>query len=305
MKVSVIINCRNGAEYLIDTLESLKYQTFDDFEVVFWDNCSTDESSKIAHTFDKRLRYFYGETMIPLGAARNRALEKAQGEYICFLDCDDLWESEKLERQVRELDSDTSVGMVFTNFKRLNMLSNKTDVFDLKARYSKLTFEELVGNYSFCLSSFMIRRSALEGLDHYFNNEFKYAEEFELFSRIAYKWKTVYLPDPLVTYRIHKNMNTIQLRDRISVEYQMALDNLRCIAPDLDEEFPNVVKRIKFTRDLYCVKDIVYNGENKRIRGLMRPYLNYNIRAKCFYAISFLPSRLSILITKIFYRGRI
>lgn len=304
-KVSVIINCYNGEEFLQETLESLSKQTYQDFELIFWDNYSSDSSSQIAHMFDERLRYFRGEKVIPLGAARNKAIAQAKGEYISFLDCDDLWEPSKLERQVYELNIDSSVGMVFSNFKRLNMLSGETDVFDKKARYSKIEFEDLVGNYSFCLSSFMIRRKALEGLDHIFSNEFKYAEEFELFSRIAYKWKTLYLPEPLVIYRIHKNMNTLKLQDRIGTEFQMALDNLRIMAKDLDTEYPNVVKRIEFARDLTYVKDIIFKGDNQRVRKLMRPYWNYNVRAKCFYLISFLPSKLSILLTKWFYRNRI
>ena len=100
-------------------------------------------------------------------------------------------------------------------------------------------------------------------------------------------------------------MNTIQLRDRIGIEYQMALDNLRALAKDLDEKYPEVVKRIEFARDLSFVKDIIYRGENLKVRELMKPYLKYNIRAKCFYAISFLPSSFSILITRWFYRSRI
>ena len=304
-RVSVIINCRNGEEFLRETLKTLMKQTYKDFELIFWDNCSTDSSSKIAHTFDSRLRYFRGEEMLPLGAARNKALEKTNGEYVAFLDCDDLWDERKIEKQVAELDKDSSVGMVFTNFKRLNMLSGITDIFDKKAVYKKLDFEDLVGNYSFCLSSFMIRKDAIEGLDHIFNDEFKYAEEFELFSRIAYNWKTVYLPEPLVTYRIHRNMNTIQLRDRIGSEYQMALDNLRKQVPNLDAKYPKVVRRIEFARDLFYVKDIVYCGDNRKVRQLMKPYLNYNMRARCFYAVSFLPSKLSIFIVKLFYRSRI
>ncbi len=305
MKVSVIINCHNGEEYLYETLESLRNQTFKDYELVFWDNCSTDKSAEIAHSFDGRLKYYYGDEMISLGEARNKAVEHTKGDYIAFLDCDDLWDISKLQRQVEELDRDCSIGMVFSNFYRLNMLSGKLDVFDKKAKYLKMSFEELVGNYSFCLSSFMIRRSALEGLDHIFNNDFKYAEEFELFSRIAYNWDTIYLPEPLVTYRIHKNMNTIKLRNRIGVEYGMALDNLRKESKDLDDRYPEVVKRIEFFRDFFNVKDIVYDGNNKKVRELMKPYVSYNLRAKCFYAISFLPPRLSIFITKLFYRDRI
>ena len=141
MKVSIILNCRNGAEYLKDTLEAIKQQSFSDYEIIFWDNCSTDNSAQIAKTFDKRLRYFWGEEMLPLGAARNKAIACAQGDYIAFVDCDDLWDREKLEKQVNELERDSSVGMVFTNFIRWNMLSNKKDIFDKKAVYRKLSFE--------------------------------------------------------------------------------------------------------------------------------------------------------------------
>lgn len=304
-KVSVIINCHNGEEFLKETLESLRRQSFKNFELVFWDNCSSDRSSDIAHTFDDRLQYFYGEELIPLGAARNQAIERATGEYIAFLDSDDLWEKEKLQMQVEELDKDSTVGMVFTNFKRLNMLSGEIDIFDKKASYRKLSFSQLVGNYSFCLSSFMIRREALSGLDHIFHNEFKYAEEFELFSRISYRWNTIYLPKALVTYRIHKNMNTRKLQDRIGVEYQLAIDNLRKEAPELDRVYPQVVKRIEFDRDLFIVKDIIYKGESRKIRKLMEPYLNYNIRAICFYIVSFFPRHLMIFVVKKFYRKRL
>lgn len=305
MKVSVIINCKDGEEYLAETLKSLESQTFEDYELIFWDNCSTDKSPEIASSFDNRLRYFRGENVLSLGAARNKAIEQTRGEYVAFLDCDDLWDPNKLQKQVEELDNDSSVGMVFSNFRRMNMLSGKTDVFDKCANYRVLNFEDLVGSYSFCLSSFMIRKTAFEGLDHIFNDEFKYAEEFELFSRIAYSWKTVYLPEPFVTYRIHKNMNTIKLRNRIGVEYQIALDNLRIMAKDLDSRFPEVVKKIEFARDLSYVKEIIYDGETKKVRQLMKPYLDYNIRAKCFYLISFLPSKIAIYMVGLFYRRRI
>ena len=117
MKVSIILNCRNGAEYLKDTLEAIKQQSFSDYEIIFWDNCSTDNSAQIAKTFDKRLRYFLGEEMLPLGAARNKAIACAQGDYIAFVDCDDLWDREKLEKQVNELERDSSVGICYPTRK--------------------------------------------------------------------------------------------------------------------------------------------------------------------------------------------
>ena len=73
-KVSIIINCLNGEEYLGQTLTCLKKQSFQDFEIIFWDNGSTDATEKIAKKFDKRLKYYRGEETIQLGAARNMSI---------------------------------------------------------------------------------------------------------------------------------------------------------------------------------------------------------------------------------------
>ncbi len=299
-KVSVIINCHNGEEYLKESLESVKNQTFQDYEIVFWDNCSTDNSAAIAKEYDKVV-YYKGEELIPLGAARNKALEKTKGEYVAFIDCDDLWNANKLEQQVRELDGDESVGMVLTNYQRQNMMTDRISVVYKNPEKQKVGFSELVMKYHFCLSSFMVRKKAFEGLTHLFNNEFKYAEEFELFSRVAYNWKTVVLPEPLVTYRIHKNMNTRSLQDRKSIEYGMILSSLREMAPTIDNEYPEAIKWICFSKDLNDAKTALLQGENKKVRTLMKEYLGYNFRAKCYYAISLFPGSFSRTIAKSYF----
>lgn len=302
-KVSVIINCHNGEEYLEECLNSIKKQTFQDYEIVFWDNCSTDRSAQIAKSFEKVI-YFRGEKLIPLGAARNKALEKAKGKYIAYIDCDDLWDKEKIERQVEELECNDDVGMVLTNYRRHNMMTDKTIVVYKDTEKRKVGFADLIMKYHFCLSSFMIRKNAMEELDHLFNNEFRYAEEFELFSRIAYKWKTSVLPEPLVTYRIHKSMNTMLLQERKSAEYGMILDSLRKMAPEIDKEYPEVIRWITFVKDLNEAKTSIIAGENKKVKTLMRQYRSYNFRADCYYMVSFLPPRLSKWLVKVFYAKR-
>ena len=307
-KVSVIINCYNGEKYLRETIDSIFNQTYKDFELIFWDNCSEDGSKEIIDSYSKifpNVKYYCSKSNVPLGRARNFALEKSNGDYIAYVDCDDIWESEKLAKQVNALDRDKSCGMVFSNFRRWNMLNGVTDVFDKDANYRELSFEELVGKYSFCLSSFMIRRSALEGLDHIFNEEFRYAEEFELFSRIAFSWNTVYLPEPMVTYRIHKEMNTIKYQDRIGYEYGIALDNLRKMDDRFSEHFPDIEKRISFIRDFSDAKYLIRLGEGERVCELMYPYLFYNYRALCFWCVAHLPDCISKVLANLFYRTRI
>ena len=102
--ISIIMNCHNGEKYIERSINSILRQSYKNWELIFWDNKSSDKSAEIFKSFhDHRLKYYYNEKKIPLGAARNKALEKCKGEYIAFLDVDDLWLSEKLELQVKKM----------------------------------------------------------------------------------------------------------------------------------------------------------------------------------------------------------
>ena len=98
--VSVVINCYNGGQFLREAIESIYAQSYKNWEIVFWDNASTDNSATIAQSYDERLKYFYSKNNTCLGEARVNAIEKTTGEYVAFLDCDDLWEKDKLLKQV-------------------------------------------------------------------------------------------------------------------------------------------------------------------------------------------------------------
>lgn len=99
--VSVIINVRNGALFLREAIDSVLAQTFTDWELIVWDDCSTDNSAAIAKSYqDERIRYYLSPVDTPLGEARNNAIAEARGEWLAFLDQDDIWLPRKLERQL-------------------------------------------------------------------------------------------------------------------------------------------------------------------------------------------------------------
>ena len=83
-QVSVIINCLDGAAYLREALDSVFAQTYQDWEIIFWDNQSKDDSAAIAQSYGSRVRYFCSEQRLPLGEARNRAITQARGDIIGF-----------------------------------------------------------------------------------------------------------------------------------------------------------------------------------------------------------------------------
>ena len=110
--VSIIMNCYNGEKYLKHSIKSIINQKYVNWELIFWDNKSTDNSAKILKKFkDKRIKYFYAKKKTVLYKARNLALKKAKGKFIAFLDVDDLWTKDKLSKQIPKF-KDKKVGIV-------------------------------------------------------------------------------------------------------------------------------------------------------------------------------------------------
>jgi glycosyltransferase involved in cell wall biosynthesis len=128
--VSIIMNCHNGEKYLKQAINSILTQTYENWEIIFWDNQSNDESAKIFKDYnDDRLKYYLADTHDEiLNRARNSALKKAKGEYIAFLDTDDWWLPKKLEMQIPLFD-DSEVGLVYGNvwlfFEKKNLSKKK------------------------------------------------------------------------------------------------------------------------------------------------------------------------------------
>ena len=113
--ISVVINCYNGETFLKNAINSIYAQTYRNWEIIFWDNASTDSSADIAQSYDEKIRYFKDVSTKPLYEARGLAVQKAKGEYLAFLDCDDWWDPYKLEKQI-SLFKDTKVGFVYGNY---------------------------------------------------------------------------------------------------------------------------------------------------------------------------------------------
>ena len=130
--VSVIMNCYNGETYLKEAIESILSQSYKNWEIIFWDNLSTDDSKKIISKFnDKRIKYFCSKKFLNLYHARNLAVNKASGEYLCFLDVDDLFEEQKIELQVKFLEEYKDYSMVYSNYFTLDE-KNKNKYIKLK-----------------------------------------------------------------------------------------------------------------------------------------------------------------------------
>ena len=94
--VSVVINCYNGERFLKKAIDSVYAQSYQNWEIIFWDNRSEDKSAEIFKSYnDKRFKYFYAKKHTSLYKARNLAIKESSGELLAFIDTDDLWEKNK------------------------------------------------------------------------------------------------------------------------------------------------------------------------------------------------------------------
>ncbi len=119
-EISIIMNCHNGERFLEESLKSVLSQSFKNWELIFWNNRSTDKSEKIFKSFkDKRFKYFYTHKKVSLYHSRNAACKKAKGKFIAFLDVDDLWFPNKLNLQLKKF-KDKKVGLVYGKYYKVN-----------------------------------------------------------------------------------------------------------------------------------------------------------------------------------------
>lgn len=205
--VSVVINFFNGEKYLRECLDSVINQTFKDFEVILWDNQSKDRSAEIVKSYqDSRLRYFYAPNFLPLGPARNAALEYVKGKWVGFIDCDDLWLPDKLLRQIQLVENDSEVGLVYTRCHFFTDDNKETDAhFDFKSLPEGNILEALLLDRNFInLSAALLRKDVLFSLGK-IPVHLKQAEDYYLFAGVATKSKVAAVQSVECKVRIHEH----------------------------------------------------------------------------------------------------
>ena len=222
--VSVIMNCYNSARYLREALESVRSQTYGDWEIVFWDNRSTDESASIFKSFnDTRFRYFLAPEHTILATAKKFAIEKARGEWLAFLDCDDLWLPSKLEKQVAIIGEEgPGLGLVYGRMNILIEEEARRTIIGKSAlannhRYAKdylpegNIFATVIKDNFVPQPSAMIRRSAYTKVGGV-NPDFKHSWDFDIWVKVSKDFKARALQEVCCIYRVHgANLSHIQL----------------------------------------------------------------------------------------------
>jgi len=207
--VSIIMNCYNGEKYLHYAIDSILSQTHENWELIFWDNQSTDDSAKIFKSYiDSRFKYFYAKKHeVIVSKARNYALSKAKGSFIAFLDVDDVWLPIKLTEQLKFFDLQ-DVGVVCGNYWVTNERKRKKYLAYRKQFNPTITTNTLLRNYVAALVTLIIRRDVLEKLNYVFDEHYHIIGDFDLILRLSMITKITYIKNPVAVLRLHGNNET-------------------------------------------------------------------------------------------------
>ena len=223
--ITIIIPTYNRANLLSRAIKSVLNQTFKDFELIVVDDGSTDNTAEVIKKFqeqDKRIRYIQHDKNKGTAATRNIGIKAAKGEYIAFLDSDDEWFPEKLEKQVSLFEHSLRKNLGFVSCNYLEFYSESGREVLYRVPRHKSSLKVLLESNTLCNSSnVMIKKEVFDNVGH-FDEKIKIGEDWDMWIRIAQKYNFDFVEEPLFKYYIHQNnimKTTSNLRKEKDIEY--------------------------------------------------------------------------------------
>ncbi len=206
-KISVVMSVYNGEKYLKSAVESILGQSFGDFEFIIVDDGSTDRSLDLLKAFqkqDERIKIISRGNK-GLISSLNEGIKLAEGDYIARMDADDISKTTRLEKQLKYME-ENNLMVCGTWAEGIDSLGNKIKDMDYPPSEKKIKSFSLLHN-PFIHPSVMFRKDIFEKVGGY-KKFFKHIEDYELWTRIVFKYKTGNIPEALLEYRLHNDQIT-------------------------------------------------------------------------------------------------
>lgn len=253
-KVSVIIPVYKAEKYIAATVQSVLDQTYKNFELIIVDDGSPDKSVEICQQFNDRRIKIIRQQNRGVCAARNAGIRQAEGEYLAFLDGDDLWLPEKLEKHIEHLENSPSVGLSFSHSAFIDEAGEPLGIYQM-AKVRDISSELIlcrnpIGNGS----TPVIRRETLAAIkfqdnvfgsmeDCYFDERFHHIEDIECWLRIHIQtdWEIEGIPEALTLYRVTSGGASTNLARQFE-SLEKVLEKTRSYAPELVAKWGDAAK---------------------------------------------------------------
>ncbi|MFC7114604.1 glycosyltransferase family 2 protein [Natronoarchaeum sp. GCM10025703] len=218
--VSVVLPTYNREDVISRAIDSVINQSFSDLELLVVDDNSSDNTSELMSQYGDKVNYICHDTNRGAPAARNTGIEAADGDFIAFIDSDDKWDCEKLERQVtRFRECSPQVGVVYTGYYVKH--DGAVEIGEVPSKRGDLYKEQLKKDWINPTSTVMVRSSCFDKVDG-FNEDLSARQDYELWIRISRDYDFDYIVDPLVTMYIENdNRITSNVEPRMEAHKQV------------------------------------------------------------------------------------
>ncbi|MBN1870862.1 MAG: glycosyltransferase [Candidatus Omnitrophica bacterium] len=203
--VSVVMPTYNQAPFIEEAIKSVLSQTYRHIELIIIDNFSTDNTRQIVESFvDPRVRYQPFANQGIIAASRNLGIKQAKGEYVAFIDSDDVWFENKLRLQIDAFNEDPEIGLVSCLFV-VKGAGGDGKILGPKERGIRGHLYDQLLNSNFIVGSSVVVKGSVFGELGYFDesSELRCVEDFDLWLRIARSKKVVFIPEIQGIYRLH------------------------------------------------------------------------------------------------------
>ncbi len=273
--------------------------------MIFFDSASTDTSLSMAQEYARkhaRIHCIAHSQRPILGQARNLALAHARGEYVAFLDADDLWEPQKLAQQVALLEQAPATHLVCTDTSFFSTTSSGktrilTHVFSRTKPARGYVFEELIERQWVILSSVMVRRSTVERLSA-FDPTLQLAADADLFYRLAHDYECDFIPQVLTHRRMHAHNISHSQGHLWAQEVQTILTKLRTLWPEFDQKYPKASQALQGRVCFHDAVQLWRMGQGAQARKAVwqcffsaQRVSPYSMKTGLFFLLSFLSPR--------------
>jgi glycosyltransferase involved in cell wall biosynthesis len=291
--ISVIIPSYNSARFVLQAVQSALAQTYSPVEVIVVDDGSTDDTRERLVPWDGRIRYVY-QSNGGLSKARNRGIKEARGDLIAFLDADDQWLPEKLDKQWERLRANPEAPLIHTDLYRLyEPVGERVYKYRDRERFSGYCYTEFFWGNAVVPSTVVVTRRCLEEVGR-FDEEIRGAstQDFDLWIRIARRFPLSYVDEPLVLYRYHPTNASRNHRMMLEDEFYVLAKALQA-DPGLWQALgQDWVRRRMSELTFQAGYANVDAGDLPRARRCFRAALGYapqRLEMWAFWASTFLP----------------
>jgi len=294
------MNCYNGEKYLREAIDSIYAQSYENWEIIFWDNCSTDSSAEIAKSYDERIKYYYGKKNIPLGAARNKAIKQAYGNYITFLDCDDSYIKNTLHQLVSKIENS---GYAFC-YGGVNQIDENGNIIKKVIPKNKDGFSlpSLLEHFNINVPSCIIDKAFLNEHKLNFDEIFIASEEYNLFMKVAAISKGMGVINAAISnYRVYNNSLTNKSIQYWAKERNETLKQLLDLDDGLQNKYPVQFKKAYAQAFYYEARCEMAKKKRLEAIKLILPIILLDKRYVVFLFMLFMPSIIYDNILKLYY----